>query len=81
MNQARREGAQWGFPDCFVLWPGGGIAFIEFKREQGGKLSLNQVEWIQRLTAMGHHAIVGRDPDQVLDWLRELGAPFLRRAA
>ena len=79
VNQAKREGLATGFPDDMLLWPGG-VAFVEWKAEKG-RLSLNQVEWIQRLTAMGHHAIVGRDPDQVLDWLREIGAPFLRRAA
>lgn len=77
MNQARREGAAWGFPDVMCLWPGGGVAFIEFKREQGGRLSLNQMEWIQRLTAMGHRAIVSSDPDHALEFLRQCGAPVL----
>ena len=83
MNQARREGAAWGFPDVICLWPGGGVAFIEFKAE-GGKLNLNQVEWQSRLSAMGHSCIVSRDPDHALQFLRECGAPFLmpaRRAA
>ena len=82
MNQARREGAAWGFPDCICMWPGGGIAFIEFKSAVG-KLSLGQVEWINRLSAMGFPAVVSRDPDHALEFLRECGAPFLfaRRAA
>ena len=76
LNQARREGAAWGFPDVICMWPGGGVAFIEFKSESG-KLSLQQIEWQSRLSAMGHHCIVSRDPDHALEFLRECGAPFL----
>lgn len=75
MNQARREGAKWGFPDDLVLWPGG-VAFVEWKTDKG-KLDARQVEWLARLSGMGFPAIVGRDPDQVIAWLRSLGAPFL----
>ena len=65
-----------------LLWPGGGVAFVEWKTD-AGRLQLNQIEWIARLTDMGFPAIVGRDPEQVLEWLETLGAPFLvrRRAA
>lgn len=82
MNQARREGAAWGFPDVICMWPGGGIAFIEFKAEKG-RLELNQVEWQARLADLGFPAIVSRDPDHALDFLRDQGAPFFvaRRAA
>lgn len=81
MNQARREGASWGFPDMMALWPGG-VAFIEWKREHGGRLSANQVEWIARLGAMGFPAKVCNDPDEAIGWLESLGAPVLfRRAA
>jgi hypothetical protein len=81
VNQLKREGVATGFPDDMLLWPNGGVAFVEWK-VPGGKLSLNQTEWLQRLTAMGHRCIVGVDPDQVIDWLTTLGAPILfRRAA
>lgn len=81
LNSLRREGAAFGFPDIMCLWPRdqhgrGGVAFIEFKRESGGRLSLNQVEWIGRLAAMGFPAIVSNDPDHALEFLREQGAPF-----
>jgi hypothetical protein len=80
MNQARREGAAWGFPDVACLAPGGRAAFIEFKRSDG-KLSDSQAEWIERLRGMGFPATVARDPDDALAWLRAQGFPFIERIA
>lgn len=82
LNSLRREGAAFGFPDIMALWPRdaegrGGVAFIEFKNSDGGRLSPNQAEWQGRLRAMGFPATVSSDPDQALGWLREQGAPFL----
>jgi hypothetical protein len=75
MNQARREGAAWGFCDVMCLAPGARAAFIEFKSATG-KLSDNQVEWIDRLRDMGFPATVARDPDDALAFLRSAGFPF-----
>jgi hypothetical protein len=75
LNQARAEGAAWGFPDVMLLWPGG-VAFIEFKAAKG-KLSDRQAGWLDRLQALGHPATVSRDPDEALVWLEQQGAPFL----
>lgn len=82
-RQAKQEGLATGFPDVLCFWQGPGIAAIEFKSE-AGRLTLNQVEWLQRLSDLGIPAIVSRDPDHALDFLRQCGAPFLsshRRAA
>lgn len=76
VNQAKREGMQSGFPDMMCIWDNGGIAFIEWKKP-GGRLSLNQVEWLGRLSHMAHPAIVCDDPDKGLAFLRAAGAPFL----
>lgn len=75
LNQARREGAAWGFPDVLCLWTGG-VAFVEFKSAKGD-VSDNQEEWIDRLTGMGFPATVSRDPDHAIQFLRDAGAPFL----
>lgn len=83
MNQALREGMSPGFPDVMCFWPGKGIAGIEFKDEKG-RLSLQQVEWLARLNNLGIPSICSRDPDHALAFLRRCGAPFLvseRRAA
>ena len=80
MNQARREGAAWGFPDVLCLWKGPGIAAIEFKAADG-KLSDNQAEWLDRLAEIGIPATVSRDPDHALQFLRTCGAPFLSGGA
>ena len=76
LNQARREGAAWGFPDMLCFWKGPGIAAIEFKAAKG-KLSDNQGEWLDRLTELGIPATVSRDADHAIEFLRSAGAPFI----
>ena len=76
MNQARREGAAWGFPDVLCFWKGPGVAAIEFKASDG-RVSEAQAEWLERLNDMGVPATVSRDPDHALAFLRDAGAPFL----
>jgi hypothetical protein len=78
LNQARREGAAWGFPDVMALAPGK-VAFLEFKAEKG-KLSENQGEWQERLDRMGFPVGVFRDPDAALAFLRANGFPFMGAA-
>ena len=75
MNQARREGAAWGFPDVMCLAEGR-VAFIEFKAA-AGKISDNQADWLDWLTAHGFPATVARDPDDALAFLRRNGFPFV----
>jgi hypothetical protein len=74
MNQARREGAAWGFPDVMCLCAGR-VAFIEFKRADG-QVSANQNDWLEWLTSDGFPATVARDPDDALRFLRDHGFPF-----
>jgi hypothetical protein len=76
MNQARREGAAWGFPDVICMWPGRGVAFIEFKAEKG-RLDPRQEAWLDQLSDMGFPATVARDPDEALRFLADHGAPFM----
>ena len=77
-QRAKREGLATGFPDCLCFWQGKGVAAIEFKSAKG-RLSLSQVEWLQRLAELGVPAVVSRDPDHALEFLRECGAPFIDR--
>lgn len=74
MNQVRREGAAWGFPDVMCLCDGR-VAFIEFKRADG-TVSESQAEWIEWLNGASFPSTVARDPDDALQWLREQGFPF-----
>lgn len=76
LNQARREGAQWGFPDVMLFWPGGGVAAVEFK-SANGTVKANQEACIAKLNRLGIPATVARDPDEALAWLKDQGAPFL----
>lgn len=79
-NQARKEGLAAGFPDVMCIWAGGGICFIEFKR-QSGRLSEAQGEWLVRLRERGHRVTVARSVDDAVAFLRECGAPMMEQAA
>lgn len=81
VRQAKREGMKAGFPDGFVLWPGGGICFLEFKRATGGKTSDNQAEWLLRLKSYGFPVALVCSADEAINVLRQCGAPFLEEAA
>ena len=74
LNQVRREGAAWGFPDVMALAPGK-IAFLEFKSAKG-RIAENQAEWLERLDVMGFPCGVFRDPDAALSFLESHGFPF-----
>jgi len=70
---AKREGMKSGFPDGMILWPGG-VAFAEVKARSGA-LSDNQIDWLNRLTRMGHKAGCFRSVETCLAWLVANGAP------
>lgn len=80
-RRAKREGMKAGFPDGFVIFPGGGILFVEFKRAEGGKTSDNQIEWLDRLERYGFPVALVNSADEALTILRVLGAPFMEEAA
>lgn len=52
----KATGVVRGAPDLFIpewrLW-------IEMKRVKGGRLSVEQQDWIEYLTSIGYHCIVG----------------------
>ncbi len=78
-RQAKKEGLATGFPDLLCLWPGAGVAMIEFKRP-GGRTSDNQREWHQRLADMEHRVCVAYSVNQAIDFLRSCGAPIMEQA-
>lgn len=79
-RQAKREGMSAGFPDMIALWPLGGVALIELKSAKG-RVSENQTEWHERLSAMGHRVAVARTVEDAVAFLRDCGAPIMERAA
>jgi len=51
------EGLSAGVPDlCVPEWN----LWVEMKRQEGGRLSAKQKDWIEYLEGMGHTVIVGR---------------------
>lgn len=70
--KADREGRTKGAPDLTVVW-NHGIGWLEFKAGKG-KPSLAQVEFGNRLVAMGHRFAVVRSVDFARALLAEWGA-------
>jgi hypothetical protein len=68
-----REGAVYGAADLVITWAGG-VAFVEMKDGKSMPRD-NQVAFLNRLHAQGHHVCVGRTPFGVTRWLRAIGAP------
>lgn len=62
----KRMGLSPGFPDIEVPLPSGSYhgLYIELKRQKGGKLSLNQIEWLNYLTEKGYYAVSAKGFDE-----------------
>lgn len=57
-RKLKAMGMSKGFPDVEIPYRRGdyGGLYIEMKREEGGKLSPEQVEWLEFLRSQGHYA-------------------------
>lgn len=66
------SGVRPGVPDLFLpalnLW-------IELKREQGGRVSPEQQDWIAYLQSIGHRAHVARGHREALMWIERYLKP------
>lgn len=78
--QARREGIRAGVFDVQVVHEAPLNAWVEMKgydaRGRAGKLSPQQVDWGNRMSALGHHVACFFDPYDAVAWLRGLGFPI-----
>ena len=54
----KKEGAKSGIADLQILLPNGKTVFIEMKKEKGGKLSPNQLSFIDKSQSLGHTVLV-----------------------
>jgi hypothetical protein len=74
----RSEGMQKGFPDLLIMTqaPGRsqarGVA-IEMKRFHGGKLAVEQYDWLRRLERCGYLTHVAEGANDAICWLESLG--------
>jgi len=78
--QARREGIVAGVFDTVWRWRRPLVAHIEMKgydkRGRAGSLSVQQIEWGNRMVALGYPVACFFDPYAAVEWLRELRFPF-----
>ena len=54
--KAKKSGMKAGYPDCFLPIARHGYhgLFIEMKRRKGGRMSKEQIEYFEKLTAQGY---------------------------
>lgn len=71
--KVKREGLVTGRNDLDVKWCGG-IALIEFKNGRKGP-EPGQIEYLNRMVAMGFPCAIIRTPVGGMNWLRSIGAP------
>jgi len=77
--QRWKEGAHAGTSDLVLPWPKA-VAFVEVKN-RNGKLTTEQVAFLNRMSRMGHPAGCFRHADTLEVALRFWGAPMIRAAA
>jgi len=72
----KKEGALSGVADLQILLPNGKTVFIEMKKQEGGKLSPEQLEFIDKSQSLGHIVIVARGCNdaskQFIDYLNNI---------
>ena len=83
--QARREKIRSGVFDVQAVAARPLIAWLEFKgydsNGRPGKLSDNQIEFGNRMTALGYPVACFFGPHAAVEWIRSLGFPFMVGAA
>lgn len=83
--KARREGIVAGVFDTQWNWRSPLTAYVELKgydkSGRVGSLSPAQIEWGNRMAALGHHVACFFDPYAAVDWMRELGFPVAQARA
>jgi len=77
--QASQEGIVGGVFDYHVAWNHGG-AWLEFKGYSAagrpGKLSPAQIDWGNRMQALGKSVACFFDPMHAIEWLHSVGCPI-----
>jgi hypothetical protein len=74
--KAKREGMKAGVLDLVCTWPGGGVAFVEFKNGRDMP-DANQRERLNLYMRQNHHCGVFRQEKSALEFLMRCGAPFI----
>jgi len=72
MGKRRAAGAAKGAPDLTVALPGGGVIFLEAKAPRG-VVTAAQIEFHERLRAIGHRVAVVRSLDDAQAVFRAAG--------
>lgn len=72
--KAKKEGMSAGFPDLFIpAWQ----LFIEMKKSKGGKVSIEQKDWLRYLQGCGYTCYVANGASEAI----QLIGQFLKEAS
>jgi len=64
----KQQGLSKGFPDYLIVI-GSKLIAVELKRTSGGKLSLEQAEWLKCLAGSGVDAFVAKGAQEAIEYL------------
>lgn len=59
-SKLKKEGQLSGVSDLQILLPNGKTVFIEMKKQEGGRLSDAQIDFINKSQSLGHTVIVAK---------------------
>jgi hypothetical protein len=75
----KRQGTSRGFPDYVIALPGIGIAFVELKRQRGGAVAVEQLEWVDTLNLCpGAEARVCKGAQEAIAFIEELAPSTIK---
>ena len=78
--QLHLDGVRAGVPDLCVLWPGGGVCWLEVK-SRTGTIQPTQRAYHAMLGRLGHRVAVVRSVDEAAEVLSAWSVPTRRSAA
>ena len=67
----KQQGVSKGFPDYLVI-VGNKLVAIELKRTKGGRVSIEQREWLEALSSTGMWAIVAHGAKEAIDFIEKI---------
>lgn len=68
----KRMGVAAGVPDYCVIYDGGRVAFIEFKRNNKSRMTPNQLIFKEMCDSLGTPYLLAHDPDEAIEFIKAL---------
>ena len=72
-KKMKAQGMKKGYPDIFLPVPKNNYhgLFIELKKETGGKVSVDQIRWLEKLSELGYYTTVQYGYKQTIEKIKQ----------